>query len=193
MSQNPFWIAAEFRRETARTEAEVNQQSQFKNRKFVYRRRPPPIMRSTDACPPPVISNARAIPRNATASSMPAGAKNAGHRTTIAVIITQTISNAPTRVSNPSRTNMPPRSSEIAAAPSHSEAGRMNGSGAYWTGIDIHFAQPGPLNEPRTFCAPCPMKAIPSASLRGTVAHEAEVEVSLRSIRFAPFTDRELF
>ena len=150
-------------------------------------------MRSTDACPPPVISNARAIPRNATASSMPGGAKKAGHRTTIAVIITQIISNAPRRVSNPSRTNIPPRSSEIAAAPSHSDAGRMNGSGAYWAGIDIHFAQPGPLNEPRTFCAPCPMKAIPRASRSGTVAHEAEVDVSLRSIDFTLSESHELF
>ena len=139
-------------------------------------------MRSTDACPPPVISRDRAVPRNATASSIPAGGKKAGHRTTIAVIITQTIRNAPNRVSNPSRTKIPPRSSAIAAAPSHSEAGRMNGSGAYWAGIEVHFAQPGPLNEPRTFCAPCPMKAIPKASRKGTVAHVDEVEVSLRSM-----------
>jgi hypothetical protein len=58
----------------------------------------------------------------------------------------------------------------------------MNGSGAYWAGIDIHLAQPGPLNEPRTFCAPCPMKAIPSASRSGTVAHKEDVDVSFRSI-----------
>ena len=143
-------------------------------------------MRSIDACPPPVISRDRAMPRNATASSIPAGAKKAGHRTTMAVIITPIIRNAPTRVSNPSRTNMPPRSSDIAAAPSHSEAGRMNGSGAYCGGIDVHFAQPGPLNDPRTFWAPCPMKAIPIASRKGTVAHVDEVEVSLRSIEL-PF------
>ncbi len=139
-------------------------------------------MRSIDACPPPEISRDKAMPRNATASSIPAGGKKAGHRTKIAVTITQTIRNAPTRVSSPSSTNMPPRSSDIAAAPSHSDAGRMNDNGAYWGGIAIHFAQPGPLNDPRTFCAPCPMKAIPMASRKGTVAHVDEVEVSLRSI-----------
>jgi hypothetical protein len=58
----------------------------------------------------------------------------------------------------------------------------MNGNGAYWAGIDVHFAQPGPLNDPRTFCEPSPMKAIPMASRKGTVAQVEEVEVSLRSI-----------
>jgi hypothetical protein len=154
-------------------------------------------MRSIDACPPPLISRERAMPRNATASSIPAGGKKAGHRTTIAVPITHTIRNAPTRVSSPSKTNMPPRSSAIAAAPSHSDAGRMNGNGAYWGGIDIHFAQPGPLNDPRTFWAPCPMKAIPMASRKGIVAQVDEVEVSLRSMtatfRFLFFPRREQY
>ena len=57
--------------------------------------------------------------------------------------------------------------------------GRMNGNGA---GNDVNFAHPGPLNEPRTFCAPCPVKAIPRASRSGTVAHKEEVDESLRSI-----------
>jgi hypothetical protein len=145
-----------------------------------YRRRPPRIMRSTDACPPPVISSARAIPRNATASSMPAGAKKAGQSTPkIATSITHAIRNAPTRVNNPNSTRTPPTSSDTAAAPIHNHAGRMNGYGA---GKDVNFAQPGPLNEPRTFCAPCPVKAIPSASLSGTVAHKEDVDVSFRSM-----------
>jgi len=55
----------------------------------------------------------------------------------------------------------------------------MNGNGA---GKDVNFAHPGPLNEPRTFCAPCPVKAIPRASRSGTVAHKEEVDESLRSI-----------
>src|SRR5712692_10929643 len=148
-------------------------------------------MRSTDACPPPVISNASAIPRNANASSIPSGAKKRGQSTPkIAVSITQVIRNAPTRVNNPSSTRTPPMSSENAAAPIHNHAGRMNGNGA---GKDVNFANPGPLNEPKTFWAPCPTKAIPSASRSGTGAHEAEVEVSLRSIRFAPLRDDELF
>src|SRR5438552_843097 len=92
------------------------------------------------------------------------------------------IRHAATRVSRPSRINMSPASSDISAAPSHSEEGRMNGNGAYWGGNEIHFAQPGPLNDPRIFCAPCPMKAIPIASRKGTVAHVDEVEVSLRSM-----------
>lgn len=167
------------RGEIDRTEAKVNQQSQITNQKCAYRR--PLIMRSTDACPPPMISNARAIPSIATASSLPAGGKNAGHRTAIAVTITHTIRNAPTLVKNPSSTRMPPISSASAAAPSHSHAGRMNGNGAIWEN-DVHLAQPGPLNFPRTFCAPCPIKAIPRASRKGTVAHVDEVEVSLRSM-----------
>jgi len=47
---------------------------------------------------------------------------------------------------------------------------------------DVHFAQPGPPNFPKTFCAPCPMKATPNASRSGTVTHDAEVEVILLSI-----------
>src|SRR5712691_11185936 len=140
----------------------------------------PPIMRSTDACPPPVISNAREMPRNATASSMPVGAKNLGQSTPkIATSITQAIRKAPTRVNNPSSTRIPPINSDNAAAPIHNHAGRIKRNGAE---DDVNFAQPGPLNEPRTFCAPCPMKAIPRASRNGTVAQEAEVDVNLRHI-----------
>jgi len=158
----------------------------------IYYRRRPPIRRSTDACPPPAISSASALPRNDTGSSMPAGGKNAGQRTTIAVTITQIIKNAPTRVSSPNNTSIPPTSSDMAAAPSHSEAGRMNGNGAYWAGIEVHFAQPGPLNVPRTFWAPCPMKEIPMASRSGTVTQVEEVEVSRRSMT-ATFQYSNLF
>jgi hypothetical protein len=48
------------------------------------------------------------------------------------------------------------------------------------------------LNEPRTFCAPCPMNAIPMASRKGTVAQVDEVEVSLRSMT-ATFQYSNLF
>ena len=89
----------------------------------------------------------------AIASSIPVGAKKAGHCVRIAVSITQIIRNAPTRVSKPSSTNIPPTSSEIAAAPSQSQVGRMKGNGTAWDN-DVHFAQPGPLNVPRTFCSP---------------------------------------
>src|SRR6266436_7212128 len=194
MSQNPVWIAAEFRSEKQsgrKRRLTSNRKSKIKNRKFPYRRRPPPIMRSTDACPPPVISNARAILRKASASSMPVGAKKTGQSTPkIATSITQPIRNAPTRVNNPNSTRIPPVNSDNAAAPIHNHAGRMNGNGA---GNDVNFAQPGPLNEPRTFCAPCPMKAVPRASRSGTVAHKAVVDVSLRSIRFAPLREDDLF
>jgi hypothetical protein len=152
------------------------------NSKHFYRRRPP-IMRSIDACPPPEISKDRAMPRKAIASSIPAGAKKAGQRTPkIATSITQVIRKAPTRVNNPTNTRTPPMSSDSAAAPIHNHAGRMNGNGA---GKDVNFANPGPLNEPRTFWAPCPMKAIPRASRSGTGTHEEEVDVSLRNMVIA--------
>ncbi len=48
--------------------------------------------------------------------------------------------------------------------------------------MDVHLAQPGPLNEPRTFCAPCPIKITPNARRRGRVIQVEEVEVSLRSM-----------
>ena len=137
-------------------------------------------MRSTEACPPPVTSRASAIPRNATASSIPSGAKNFGHSTPkIAVSITHVIRKAPTRVNNPSKTKTPPINSPNAAAPIHNHAGRMNEKGA---GKEMNFVNPGPLNEPRTFCAPCPMNGMPSARRKGTGAHEEEVAISLRNI-----------
>ena len=62
---------------------------------------------------------------------MPSGAKNLGQRTPkIATSITQVISKAPIRVNNPSSTRIPPISSDTAAPPIHSHAGRMNGNGA---------------------------------------------------------------
>jgi hypothetical protein len=38
----------------------------------------------------------------------------------------------------------------MAAAPSQTDVGRMNENGTAWDN-DVHFAQPGPLNEPNTF------------------------------------------
>jgi hypothetical protein len=140
------------------------------------------INRSTDACPPPAINSASALPTHASGSSIPVGPKNAGQCTPmIAVSITQVIRKAPTRVSNPSNTRMPPTNSASAAAPNHNQVGRMNGNGTNWDMV-VHRAQPGPPNVPRTFCAPCPMKIAPSASRSGTVTHVEEVEVSLRSM-----------
>jgi len=57
----------------------------------------------------------------------------------------------------------------------------MNVNGTAWD-MAVHLAQPGPLNEPKTFCAPCPMKITPNARRRGTVIQVEEVEISLRSM-----------
>lgn len=48
--------------------------------------------------------------------------------------------------------------------------------------IDVHLAQPGPLNVPKTFWAPWPMKITPSDKRNGKVTQVEEVDVSLRSI-----------
>ena len=59
----------------------------------------------------------------------------------------------------------------------------------------VHLAQPGPLNEPKTFCAPCAMKMTPNARRNGTVIQVEEVEISLRSMtltfRFGFYVERE--
>src|SRR6266576_1730394 len=99
----------------------------------------------------------------------------------IATTMLQVIRKAPTRVNNPSSTNAPPTNSPSAAAANHNQAGRMNGKGANCEKLN-HLLQPGPLNEPRTFCAPCPRKMAPNARRRGTVIQVEEVEVSLRSM-----------
>jgi hypothetical protein len=57
----------------------------------------------------------------------------------------------------------------------------MKGNGAIGD-IDVHLAQPGPLKVPKTFCEPCAMKIAPSASRNGSVTHEEEVAVNLRSM-----------
>ena len=125
------------------------------------------------------------MPRNATANSIPSGAKNFGHNTPkIAVTITHTIRKAPRRVNKPSKTKTPPINSAKAAAPIQRLAGRMNGRGA---GKEVNFENPGPPNEPKTFCAPCPMKEMPSARRSGTVAQLEEVDVSFRSMIAVPF------
>jgi len=51
--------------------------------------------------------------------------------------------------------------------------------------MDVHLAQPGPLKAPKTFCEPCAMKIAPSASRNGSVTHEEEVAVNLRSMAVA--------
>src|SRR5207253_10274003 len=110
-----------------------------------------------------------------------------GQRTpNIAVSITQVIRKAPTRVNRPSRTRRPPTNSAKAAAPIQAVDGRMNGNGA---GKETNVLKPGPPKEPSTFCAPCPMKAIPIASRSGTVAQVEEVDVSLRSMIVVPLVD----
>jgi hypothetical protein len=115
---------------------------------------------------------------------MPSGAKNFGHRTPrIAVNITQMIRNAPMRVNNPRTIKRPPINSAKAAAPIHAAPGRIKEKGA---GNEVNFENPGPPNEPNTFCAPCPIKATPIANRSGTVAQVAEVPVNLRSIKRPP-------
>src|SRR6266403_341295 len=99
----------------------------------------------------------------------------------IATSMLQVIRKAPTRVNNPSSTNAPPSNSPSAAAASHNQAGRIKGNGANCEKLSQLF-QPGPLNEPKTFCAPCPRKIAPSDRRRGTVIQVEEVEVSLRSM-----------
>src|SRR6266550_2504785 len=98
--------------------------------------------------------------------------------------MTQAVRNAPTRVSKPSKIIMPPRSSEIAAAPSHNHAGFMKARGG---GIEVHFSKPGPPKLPSDFCAPCAIKTAPIASRRGTVVHVGDVEISLLNIVRDPF------
>ena len=100
----------------------------------------------------------------------------------IAVSIVQAIKKAPRRVNSPSKIRMPPINSESAAAPIHNQAGRINGNGAV---LEANARRPGPPNEPRTFPAPWAMKITPIDNRSGTVAHEAEVEASLRSILIA--------
>ena len=71
-----------------------------------------------------------------------------------AVSIVQKIKKAPTRVNNPTSINIPPRSSETAAAPSHNQAGRMNGNGVWAVGPVVKAFKPGPPKLPSTFPAP---------------------------------------
>jgi len=70
----------------------------------------------------------------------------------------------------------------------------MNEKGTAWD-MAVHLAQPGPLNEPKTFCAPCAMKMTPNARRNGTVIQVEEVEISLRSMtvtfRFGFCVERE--
>ena len=117
-------------------------------------RPPEPVnARSTEAFPPPEMSNAKVIARSARGYSMPRfEAKKLGQCTPmIAVSIVQAIKKAPTRVSNPRKTSIPPMSSESAAAPSHSQAGRINPKGA---GPDTQALRPLPPRLPNTFCEP---------------------------------------
>ena len=51
--------------------------------------------------------------------------------------------------------------------------------------MDVHLAQPGPLKAPKTFCEPCAVKIAPSASRKGSLTHEEEVAVNLRTMAVA--------
>src|SRR4029077_4695890 len=96
--------------------------------------------------------------------------KPAGQWTVIAVSITQASRNAPTRVSNPRKTRIAPRSSETAAAPHQSQAGRIKLSGA---GPELmKLFSPGPPKLPKTFPAPCAKKIAAKANLIGIVTHD---------------------
>src|SRR6266508_3339257 len=112
-----------------------------------YLRRPLENARSIEAMPPPEIKSARHIANNARGYSYPpllAKKPDGQWIPIIAVSITQTIRKAPTRVSRPSKINMPPRSSENAAAPSHNQAGRMNGNGVWAIWPVVKTFKPGP-------------------------------------------------
>ena len=115
---------------------------------MLYLRRLPDIARSAEAIPPPEINSARDIASKDIEYSMPVGIKKVGQCTpTTAVSIVQKIRNAPTLVSNPRKTRIPPISCEKAAAPIQSQAGRMKGKGG---GNEVNLARPGPLKLPNT-------------------------------------------
>ena len=88
----------------------------------------------------------------------------------------QKIKNAPTRVSKPKKSKIPPISSENAAAPSQSQAGLIKLKGG---AIEIHFSKPGPLKLPSTFCAPWATNIVAIAKRSGSGIQVAEVEINL--------------
>src|SRR5688500_3523426 len=96
----------------------------------VYLLRLPEIPISKDAIPPPEIRSEKDMASRANGYSIPLGAKKAGQCTPkIAVIMVQATKKAPTRVSSPSTIRIPPPNSDRAAAPHHSQAGRMKENG----------------------------------------------------------------
>lgn len=97
----------------------------------------------------------------------------------VAVNIAQQMMNAPSRVNKPNKISRPPINSPSASAANHSHAGR-NGNGASRVSV-IHFDKPGPANVPNTFCEPCAIKTIPTASRNGNVDQMAEVAISFFS------------
>lgn len=159
---------------------------------FFHLLRPLERLRSIEAMPPPEIMSASDIANNAIAYSYPPFwiEKPAGQRTElIAVAIVQAMRNAPTRVSSPRKTNMLPRSSENAAAPHQSQAGRIkpNGAGPELTNL----FNPGPPKLPKTFSAPWKKNTVAKANLIGIVAHDEDVEIIFLNIKENPFTPRE--
>src|SRR5262245_43403367 len=138
---------------------------------------------STDKAPPPEMRSESAIARSDSGYSNPLlFAKKWGQCIpTIAVTITQPMKNAPTRVNRPSVTNMPPTNSEIAAAASHAEVGRMNVKGVF---PEMNVLKPGPPKVPKTFCAPWPIITAPNPSRIGTVAQVGTVEAILRNMLY---------
>jgi hypothetical protein len=97
----------------------------------------------------------------------------------VAVNMAQQMMNAPIRVNRPNKIKTPPLNSPSASAANHNHAGR-NGNGASRVSV-IHFDKPGPANVPNTFCEPCAIKTIPTASRSGNVDQIAEVAVSFFS------------
>lgn len=119
----------------------------------LYLLRPLERARSIDAAPPPDIKSATHTASNVTGNAEPCGTRKPTFQVTpvIAVSMTQKIKKAPTRVRNPKSSNAPPINSAKAAAPIHSQAGRMKGNGA---GKLVNFASPVPPKLPSTFWEP---------------------------------------
>src|SRR4026209_1744312 len=98
--------------------------------------------------------------------------------------------NAPTRVNNPSKINIPPISSDNAAADNQSHVGRIKLNGVLF---EMKVLSPGPLKLPSTFCAPCAIITAPSARRIGRVNHVGEVAISLRNMTVASSSDCVLY
>ncbi len=86
-----------------------------------------------------------------------------------ATTITTAIPKAEMRVRNPTTRKSPPRNSSAMSSAA------KNGGIPIPANILKVPESPGPPNKPRTFCEPCARNAIPSASLKKSIAQESSV------------------